>query len=92
MPLCRTLGLNSLRVSMRLRGSGYRRYSSRPEHINPYKNRHGFRQILVAYSPGGIWPLPFDLWLGFPEGFLVCPYTIGMVRQMLLESCPPDWD
>lgn len=31
------------------------------------------------------------MWLGFPEGILVKPYQIGMVRQMLLESCSTDW-
>jgi len=99
MPVCKSLGISSLRLTLRLRGAGYRRYSSMPEHINPNFNRHWFRHVLVAYSPGGITPLPFLLtelltflvWLGFPEGILVTPYQIGMVRRMLLESCSPDW-
>ena len=45
----------------------------------------------MAYSPGGIIPMPFRFWLGFPEGFLVSPYQMGMVRQMQLESCSPEW-
>jgi len=32
--------------------------------------------------------MPFSVWLGFPEGFLVSCYKIGM---MLVESCKPDW-
>jgi len=27
--------------------------------------------LRVAFSPGGMLPLPFQLWLGFPEGILV---------------------
>lgn len=92
MPVCQSVGVTSLRTSLRLRGAGFRRYSSRPEHVNPNYNRHWFRHILITFSPGGITPLPFNLWLSFPEGFLVTPYHMGMVRQMLLESCSPDWD
>lgn len=92
IPVCKSVGVPDLRTTLRLRGAGYRRYSSRPEHINPNYNRHWFRHVLVAYSPGGITPLPFRLWLGFPSGFLVTLYQLEMVRQMLLESCSPDWD
>lgn len=35
------------------------------------QSRLGFRHILVALSPGGIRPMPFSVWLGFPEGFLL---------------------
>lgn len=35
--------------------------------------------------------MPLSVWLGFPEGFLVSCYQIGMVRWMLVESCKPDW-
>ncbi|GFS28119.1 hypothetical protein Acr_00g0004090 [Actinidia rufa] len=59
MPICRSVNVSSLRVSMRLRG--------------------------------GIIPMPLRVWLGFPEGFLVSPYQMGMVRQMQLESCSPEW-
>lgn len=90
--VCKSVGVPDLRTTLRLRGAGYRRYSSRPEHINPNYNRHWFRHVLVAYSPGDITPLPFRLWLGFPSGFLVTLYQLEMVRQMLLESCSPDWD
>lgn len=92
IPVCKSVGVPDLRTTLRLRGAGYRRYSSRPEHINPNYNRHWFRHVLVAYSPGGITPLPFRLWLGFPSDFLVTLYQLEMVRQMLLESCSPDWD
>ena len=27
----------------------------------------GIANVIVAYSPSGIFPLPFDLWLGFPD-------------------------
>ena len=45
----------------------------------------------MAYSPGGKLPLPFSIWLGFTEGFLPSPYQMGMVKQLLIESCEPDW-
>lgn len=92
MPVCKNVGVSSIQVSMRLFGAGYRRYSSRPEHINPNYNRHWFRHVLVALSPGGICPMPLEFWLGFPEGLVISPYQMGMVRQMLLDSCNPDWD
>ena len=91
MPVCNSLGISSLRLTLRLKGAGYRRYSSMPEHINPNFNRHWFRHVLVAYSPGGITPFPFLVWLGVSKDLLVTPYQIGMVRQMLLESCSTDW-
>lgn len=80
-----------LQTSLRLRSAGFRRYTATAQSINPNFNRHWYRHILVAYSPGGRLPLPFQLWLGLPEGFLVSPYQLGMVRWMLLESCCPDW-
>jgi hypothetical protein len=44
----------------------------------------------VAFSPGGIIPLPFPIWLGFPDGLVVNCYHLGMVRYFILESCRPD--
>ncbi|KAM7461324.1 hypothetical protein LguiA_029445 [Lonicera macranthoides] len=38
--VCKSVGVPDLRTTLRLRGTGYRRYSSRPEHINPNYNRH----------------------------------------------------
>lgn len=35
IPVCKSVGVPDLRTTLRLRGAGYRRYSSRPEHINP---------------------------------------------------------
>lgn len=52
MSVCRSVGVSDIRVSMRLRGAGYRRYSSRPEHLSPNYNPHRFRHILLAFSPG----------------------------------------
>lgn len=91
MPVCKSVGVKSLRVSLRLRGAGYRRYSSQPTSFHPHYNRHWFRHVLVCFSPSGIAPYPFEFWLGFPEGFLPSPSQMGMVREMLLESCAPDW-
>lgn len=91
MPVMKQIGCDNIQTSLRLRGAGYRRYSCKPCHINPNNNRHWFRHILVALSPGGIRPMPLSVWLGFPEGFLVSCYQIGMVRWMLVESCKPDW-
>ena len=44
----------------------------------------------MAFPPGGIIPLPFPIWLGFPDGLVVNCYHLGMVRYFLLESCRPD--
>lgn len=75
---------------MRFKGAGYRRYSSLAKDFNPQYNRHWYRHVLVAFSPGGIIPLPFPIWLGFPDGLVVNCYHLGMVRYFLLESCRPD--
>lgn len=91
MPVFRNLGLTSLQLSMRVREAGFRRYSAKPEHVSPHYNRHWYRHILVAFSPGGILPLPFQVWLGFPDGILITCYHMGMVRDMLVSSCSPDW-
>ena len=91
MPVCRSLDIRSLQVSLRLRGAGFRRYSSSPNHFHPNYNRHWFRHVIVAFSPSGICPLPFLRWLGFPEGFIPSPYQVGKVRWFLIESCEPDW-
>jgi len=56
----------------------------------PQYNRHWYRHVLVAFSPGGIIPLLFPIWLGFPDGLVVNCYHLGMVRYFLLESCRPD--
>lgn len=91
MPVFRNLGLTSLQLSMRVREAGFLRYSAKPEHVSPHYNRHWYRRILVAFSPGGILPLPFQVWLGFPDGILITCYHMGMVRDMLVSSCSPDW-
>lgn len=67
------------------------KYSAKPEHVSPHYNRHWYRHILVAFSPGGILPLPFQVWLWFPDEILITCYHIGMVPDMLLSSCSPDW-
>lgn len=67
------------------------KYSAKPEHASPHYNRHWYRHILVAFSPGGILPLPFQVWLWFPDEILITCYHIGMVPDMLLSSCSPDW-
>ena len=75
MPVSSSLGIDSIRVSLtltlRLRGAGYRGYSSLPHYVNPNFRRHWFRHILVAFSPGGMLPLPFQLWLGVSKDLLV---------------------
>lgn len=90
MPVLRSVGCCSLQVSLRLRGAGYRRYSCAPKVKIPQTNRHWFRHVLVAFSPGGIIPLPFPILLGFQEGKLASCYHLGMLRYYLLEACKPD--
>lgn len=92
MAVLNHIGCPNLAVSMRLRGAGYHKYSVKPAELamNNF-NRHWFRHFFVAYSPGGILPLPFEIWLGFPEGFRTTPYQIGMVRSILVRACAPEW-
>lgn len=45
MPVCRSVGVDSFRVSLRLRGAGYRRYSSQPSALNINHSRHWFRHM-----------------------------------------------
>lgn len=80
----------SISFSASLGGAGYRRYSSSAKEEKPQYNRHRYRHVLVAFSPGGIIPLPFPIWLGFLDGLVVNCYHLGMVRYFLLESCRPD--
>ncbi|KAK4412107.1 hypothetical protein Salat_2965000 [Sesamum alatum] len=42
-------------------------------------------------AASSILPLPFQVWLRFPDGRLITCYHMGMVRDMLLSSCSPDW-
>lgn len=35
----------------------------------------------MAFSPGGIIPLPFPIWLGFPDGLVVNCYHLGMEME-----------
>ncbi|GAB2303042.1 hypothetical protein Dimus_037033 [Dionaea muscipula] len=72
-----TLGIRSLRVSYRLRGASFRVYSRRG--VPPMSNRRWRRHYLMHY-PSGIYPLPVEFWLTFPErGVLTC-YEFGMLR------------
>lgn len=63
LPVCSMYGVRDLRLTLRLRGAGYRRYSMSASHKNPSYNRHWFRHILVALSPpfsnNGVITLPF---------------------------------
>lgn len=61
----------------------FRRYSAKPEHVSPHYNRHRYRHILVAFSPGGILPLPFQVWLGFPDEILETCLNMGMCETCL---------
>nr|YP_009045808.1 orf134 [Batis maritima]AIC83411.1 orf134 [Batis maritima] len=68
MAVLNHIGCTSLQVSLRLRGAGFRRYSAKAGHFNNNHNRHWYRHLIVAYSPGGKLPLPFYIWFGFTEG------------------------
>lgn len=82
-----TLGIRSLRVSYRLRGASFRVYSRRG--VPPMSNRRWRRHYLLMHSPSGIYPLPVEFWLTFPErGVLTC-YEFGMLRSLLLEKVAP---
>lgn len=91
MPLLNKMGLDNIQLSMRLRGAGYRRYSSQPASLSPRFNRHWFRHVIVSFSPCGIKPMPLQIWLGFPDFGLVNCSHMGMVRFFLIEACSPDW-
>lgn len=54
------------------------------------KYRRWRRHYLIQFYPGGVSPLPFSLWLGFPDrGILNC-YELGMVIGYLLDALRPD--
>lgn len=65
----------SLQVSYRLRGAGYRTYSS---NVPPKgKNRRWLRHWLLAHSPTGIRPFPLVMWFTLPEGGSLDPTGKG---------------
>lgn len=86
------MGSVPLRVSMRLRGASYRRYSCTPRSLSPALNRHWYRHMVIYYSPRGIVRLPLPIWLGFPDFYPVHPNHIGRVYFMFIQACRPDWD
>ena len=52
-------------------------------------NRRWRRHYLLMHSPSGIYPLPVEFWLTFPErGVLTC-YEFGMLRSLILEKVAP---
>lgn len=67
-------------TSVRLRGGGYRVYSS--ENAPKDKSRRWLRHWLLAHSPSGIRPYPLDLWLTLPEMGCVDPYRYGGVYSL----------
>jgi hypothetical protein len=82
-----TLGIRSLRVSYRLRGASFRVYSRRGVTLNQKNQR--WRRHYLMHSPSGIYPLPVEFWLTFPErGVLTC-YEFGMLRSLLLDKVAP---
>ena len=85
------IGTNSYRVSLRMRGAGYHVFSRMPLDIQPGVSRHWLRHTLVMFSPRGVLPLPFPLWLAFPTFVGVNCYHIGMVRARLVDSFSPNW-
>lgn len=80
----------SLINSFRLRGAGYRVFSRvRDGDAMMHLSRRWKRHWLALHTGSGIRPLPFLLWLAFPEmGVLNC-YQIGMVRDRILEYIRP---
>lgn len=54
MPVLKSVGCDSIQVSLRLRGAGYRRYSAQVSNWNPHHSRHWFRHVIVSFAPGGI--------------------------------------
>lgn len=83
--------LVSLQTSYRLRGAGYRTYSS---DVPPKgKHRRWLRHWLLAHSPSGILPYPVELWLTLPEKKAVDPYRLGMVIDFVKSRIAPrDFD
>jgi hypothetical protein len=79
-----------LRTSFRLRGAGFRTYCAGPEKVNSNFSRHWKGHQLIAYSPSGIRPFPFMVWLGWPSGINITCYHERMVRGLLLDRLKPD--
>jgi hypothetical protein len=83
----------SFKNTFRLKGAGYRVLArvdrSQPEKVFDRLSRRWKRHWLSTHSSCGVRPLPFKLWLAFPEkGGLTC-YEIGMVRELLLRTTKP---
>jgi hypothetical protein len=85
----------SFQNTFRLKGGGYRVYSRirlhNTQNINIFRSlsRRWRRHWLTMYSPSGVIPLSFELWLAYPEkGYLTC-YEIGQLRYFILELVKP---
>lgn len=79
MPVLKSMGCSSLQVSLRFKEAGYRRYSSLAKEMNNLNiTDTGIGTFwLVAFSPGGIIPLPFPICLGFPDGLVLACYLLA---------------
>lgn len=75
----------SLQTSYRLRGGGYRVYTN----AHKPKSKRWCRHWLLAHSPSGILPMPYELWLAFPEIGVLSPYQLGMVRHFIISKLEP---
>lgn len=76
MPVLKSIGCFP---SFRFKEAGYRRYSSLAKEMNNLNiTDTGIGTFwLVAFSPGGIIPLPFPICLGFPDGLVLACYLLA---------------
>ncbi|PIA41052.1 hypothetical protein AQUCO_02300083v1 [Aquilegia coerulea] len=79
--------------SFRLRGGGYRVYSRIRDPLDAKVferlSRRWKRHWLSMFTPGGLHPLPADLWLTLPHGGVLDCYQYGMVRSFIFDAVQP---
>jgi hypothetical protein len=77
----------SLQNSYRLRGGGYRVYSTLK--APKRSQRRWLRHWLLAHSPSGIRPVPLKIWFTLPEMGSVDYYRLGVVREFVIRRLQP---
>lgn len=79
IPVMTKIGSRSLRLSLRLRGAGYRRYNGNENHHCIKSSRFWYRHCMIMCSPIGINRLPFEFWLFHPKPCVADCYSLGLV-------------
>lgn len=71
-----------LYLTYRLRGASYRVFGA----ADRLKSKRWRRHFLCMFAPSGVYPLPVDFGLAFPEGGLLTAEERGVLRDFTLEK------